>query len=156
AAAAHNGLAIVLETAGRTDEAIAEYREAVRLAPTEPRGRLNLAAVLSGRGKIDEAIAEYREVLRLAPDLPEDHLGLGHAFARVGHARDAAVEYRAALLARPGWRPALLALSWLLATTDDPTVRDPAEALSLATQAMGGDGVGDVPTLRTLAVAYAS
>jgi Flp pilus assembly protein TadD len=156
AAAAHNGLAIALENAGRTDEAIAEYREAVRLAPTEPRARLNLAAILTGRGRIDDAILEYREVLRLAPDLPEAHVGLGDAFVRQGRARDAAAAYRAALLARPSWRPALLSLAWLLATTDDPEVHDPPEALSLALQAAHDDGADDVAALRTLAVSYAS
>lgn len=156
AAAAHNGLAIALEGAGRLDEAIAEYREAVRLAPGEPRGRLNLAAAFTGHGRLDEAVAQYREVLRLAPDLPEAHLGLGHAFAQQGRARDAVVEYRAALVARPRWRPAALALAWMLATSDDRALRNPAEAVMLAEQATSDSGGGDAAVLRTLAVAYAA
>ena len=50
------------------DEAIAEYREAIRLKPDFAEAHNNLGNALQAKGKLDEAIAEYREAIRLKPD----------------------------------------------------------------------------------------
>ena len=47
-------------TRGKLDEAIAEYREAIRLKPDYADAHYNLGIALATRGKLDEAIAEYR------------------------------------------------------------------------------------------------
>ena len=112
----HNNLAIALESAGDVDAAIAEYSEAVRLAPTEVIGRLNLGTVLGGRGRPDEALAQFDEVVRLAPHVPEAQLARAEILARQGRLRDAVDAYRAALRIRPDWPPAAAGLAWMLAS----------------------------------------
>jgi superkiller protein 3 len=65
---AHNNLGVALKDEGKRDEAIAEYKIAVRLQPNLVLAHNNLGIALNDQGKRDEAIAAYREVIRLKPD----------------------------------------------------------------------------------------
>jgi Flp pilus assembly protein TadD len=64
----HNDLGICLAQAGKSDEAAAQFREALRIAPEFPDAHRNLAVVLLQLGQRDEALLHFREVLRLNPD----------------------------------------------------------------------------------------
>ena len=55
---------------GKVDDAIAEYRAALRLDPDSPEAHLNLGIALVVKGKLDEAIAEFREAFRSSPTRP--------------------------------------------------------------------------------------
>ena len=72
---------------GKLEEAIAEYREALRLKPDYPEAHANLGNALKDQGKLDEAITECREALRLKPDYAEAHYNLGNALSQPGKAR---------------------------------------------------------------------
>ncbi len=50
---------------GQLDEAIAEYREALRIKPDLAGARHSLGLAYFAQGKLDEAIVEYQEALRL-------------------------------------------------------------------------------------------
>lgn len=63
---AHNNLGVVLAAAGRTDEAIAQYRAALAINPEDAKARNNLGLALAARGRTDEAVAQYRMALNLA------------------------------------------------------------------------------------------
>ena len=52
---------------GRTQDAIAEFRQAISLAPEMPRLRFDLGFLLWADNKLDEAAAELREELRVNP-----------------------------------------------------------------------------------------
>jgi tetratricopeptide (TPR) repeat protein len=155
-AAAHNNLAVALEGLGRTDEALTSYFEAVRLSPSDPRTRINLGTMLVSQGRVDEAVSQFRESLRWAPYLPEAHASLGDALLRQGQVAEAIAELRAALLDRPGWAAAADLLAWTLATAGDPKLRDPQEAVRLASDAVRATADSDPRLLRTLAVAQAA
>lgn len=65
------------------DEAIAAYREVVRIVPTAAEGHFSLAAMLARkRGAETEAIREFRAALRLAPDKIEARIGLAQVLLR--------------------------------------------------------------------------
>jgi Flp pilus assembly protein TadD len=49
--------------------AIAQYREAIRLAADNPQAHYQLAILLARRGNRDEARREFEEARRLAPYL---------------------------------------------------------------------------------------
>ncbi len=72
---AQNNLAIELTVAGRTDEAVAHFRESLRLQPDRNEARTNLANELLRAGRGAEAIAGYELALRARPD---DVLTLGN------------------------------------------------------------------------------
>ena len=56
---------------GKLEEAIASYRQALRLKPDYAEAHNNLGIVSEGQGKLEEAIASYRRRLRLKPDYAE-------------------------------------------------------------------------------------
>jgi serine/threonine-protein kinase len=78
------------------DEAIAAYREAIRLDNRRPEAHYNLGNALYARGRLDEAIAELREAIRLNKDDAEVRFNLGLALHVKGQLNEAITEYREA------------------------------------------------------------
>jgi len=116
----HNNLGSVLESKpGGLQEAIAEYRTAVELAPRYPQSHLNLASALTkleDPDQVPRAIAEYQEALRLKPDFAEAHSDLGNVLSRIpGRIPEALEHYRAAVRLAPDVAQAHANLGSLLA-----------------------------------------
>ena len=155
-AAAHNNLAVLLEDAGHTDEALAEYREGVRLEPQRAESRSNLAAALASAGRPTEAIEQFRAALGLKPQVAELRFGLASAYAQAGQVHQAVTELDELLRARPDWTAVESMLAWLLATTDDTSVRDGPRAVALGEDAARRTQRRDADALNSLAAAYAA
>jgi Flp pilus assembly protein TadD len=102
------------------------------------------------------AIACYQRAVKINPRDPVACAGLGMACFKNGDARNAIDSWRHALAIYPGQVPVLNNLAWLLATAADPSMRDGAKAVELATQASQLSGGGNPVILHTLAVAYAA
>lgn len=97
--------------------------------------KLGLALVEAGRLKEADQIAR---ALPGAQRLPVQ-TALGRKLARDGAHREAVAALRAALELAPGDRELMTDLAWLLATSDDASVRDGREAFALAAK-LGGSG----------------
>ena len=108
-------LGIALDGAGRREEAIAELREAVRLAPDSFRARYNLARAQEAAFQSDEAISNYRQALRIEPAHAPSHNNLGRLLAAQGHPKQAILEYEQSLAADPRLAEAHTNLGVLLA-----------------------------------------
>jgi tetratricopeptide (TPR) repeat protein len=65
---AHYNLGLALQNNGQLDEAIPEYREAIRLKEDHAEAHFNLGLALGMQGRLNEAIDEYRRGIRLKPD----------------------------------------------------------------------------------------
>ncbi|HWD92665.1 MAG TPA: tetratricopeptide repeat protein [Verrucomicrobiae bacterium] len=105
-AVAHLNLGVALEQDSQQSEALAEYREAVRIDPHRFQAHNNLANLLAAMGSRDEALKEYREALRLNPNAALPHVNLGTLFVDMGRLDDAMSEYsEAARLAPQDPRP---------------------------------------------------
>lgn len=74
---AHMAIGIVRENLGRTDDAISEYRTALRLDELSIPARVNLAMLEHQRQNSTEAERLYREVIKLRPDWDAAHYSLG-------------------------------------------------------------------------------
>ena len=96
------------------DEAIAEFRTAIRLQPDDAVAHYNLGIALAAQGKLDEAIAEYRTAIRLKPDYAMAHNNLGLALASQGKLDEAVAEYRTAIRLKPDYAEAHCNLGHLL------------------------------------------
>ena len=92
---AHVGLGNALMAQGKMEEAIAEYRVAIRLkpdcrrSPHQPR-----RAPCGAHGKLDEAIAEYRQAIRLKPDDANPHIQLGNLLGKQRMIEEAFAEFK--------------------------------------------------------------
>jgi tetratricopeptide (TPR) repeat protein len=98
---AHTNLGNALDDQGKLAEAIAEFREAIRLQPNLTDVHINLGNALRGQGKPEEAIAEFREAIRLQPNHPWAHYNLGNALRAEGKLAQAIAEFREAIRLQP-------------------------------------------------------
>src|SRR6266545_310406 len=89
------GLAYKLK--GQIDDAMREYREAIRLDPAYAPAHNNLGNAHKKKGELDDAIREYREAIRVAPGYARAHYNLGVAYQARGRIDDAIREYREAM-----------------------------------------------------------
>jgi tetratricopeptide (TPR) repeat protein len=80
-----------LEAKGDEDEAIAEYREALRLDRSHFRAHARLGMLLDHTDNVDGAIAEYRQAVNLNPSDASVHYRLGRALRDKGD-KQAALE----------------------------------------------------------------
>jgi Flp pilus assembly protein TadD len=151
----HNKLGLDLLTRGRTQEAISEFRGAARLAPERSWTHENLGLALIEGGRLEEALEPLRRAIELRPDAGTERM-LAFALAAAGRPDEAVQHYREAIRLRPDAPEALADLAWLRATHPDAGVRDPAEAVELASRAAELTGGADPAVLDALAAAYAS
>jgi tetratricopeptide (TPR) repeat protein len=104
-----------LSRQGREEEAISQYREALRLRPDFAEAHNNWGVALAGSGRLDEAVAQYREALRIKPDLAEARQDLGLALVREGRLDEAIVQFREAVKIKPDFADARYSLGLTLA-----------------------------------------
>lgn len=100
-AEAHYDRANTFQGQGRSDEAIAAYRQALAVKPDFGEAHTNLAGVLLAQGRFDEAIAGYRQALAVGLDHPIVHYNLGNALKASGQPGEAIAAYRQALALEP-------------------------------------------------------
>ena len=94
-------IGLVLRDRGEWEEAIAQFREAIRLDPDFGRARYNLGALLRGQGKLDEAIAQFRRAILGRARRPRPPPRLGLALYQQGHLDGAISEFREAIRLEP-------------------------------------------------------
>ncbi len=151
----HNKLGYALLQVGRSQDALVAVRRAIELQPQNPEAHNNLGLALMQAGRNEDAVASLQRAVELKPDYSEAHYNLAHAFTAVGRPSAAVGQFREALRVRPDWTPAMASLAWLEATDAD-AVRDPADAVRLASRAADLSGQRDARVLDVLAAAYAA
>ncbi len=149
-------LSIVCHSEGRIDQAIALQRRAAGEAPDHPLVFPALGGALLEAGHNEEAIAAYRQALRVQPADPAVHADLGLLLARTGHAGEAIAQYRLAYALNPEQPAWATDLAWILATQDNPSFRDPEQALRLAEEACRRTQNREAVPLQSLAAALAA
>ena len=105
----HYGLAVALATdPGKFEEAMSEYRAALRIKPDYVGARTNLGVILAHLpGRLPDAITEYEAGLRLTANSPELHNNLGAALLNVpGRLSEAIWHDEAALRIKPDFTEA--------------------------------------------------
>jgi tetratricopeptide (TPR) repeat protein len=152
---AHYNLAEVLVHLGRLDDAKTEYQTALRLNPKHFGAQMNLASTLVAQGDNAGAIPHFRAALKLRPDFADGHLALARALIEQGNGREALSHLYEAVRLQPDSVPALLEISWILATNPRPELRNGSEAIHLAENACERAGANQAEPLKCLAAAYA-
>jgi superkiller protein 3 len=130
-------LGLALTKQGKLDEAIAAYKEAIRLQPDEALGYVNLGALLCDlKHDYAGAIAAFQEAIRLKPDFIGAYANLGVALAKQGKLDEALAAYKEIIRLQPDTAPAHNRLAWLLANCPDVRLRDPRQAVVHAGKAV--------------------
>jgi protein O-GlcNAc transferase len=80
----HNERGIRLAAEGKLEDALAAFRNAIRLNPRIAAFYANIGAALGRCGKLEEALAALRTGIRIDPSLAELHNILGIALQKVG------------------------------------------------------------------------
>lgn len=115
-ARAHSNLGLALGAEGRTDEAIAELREAIRLQADIPFAHYNLGLALSRLNRDTEAVPLFEEELRLQPAYAPAWCDLGLSLYQLGRRDEAVAAYEKALRFKPDYPDALERLGVTLAS----------------------------------------
>jgi len=149
-------LAGLLLKQGKQDEAEAEYRHAIALDPGAVEARNNLGAILAAKGALEEAAVHLEEATRLRPEYVKAQAGLAEVLMRLGRAKEGIVHLRKVVELAPDSPVYACRLAWLLATSRDEAVRDPAEAIRLAQRVWEKSGRKDPVSLDVLGAAQAA
>jgi Flp pilus assembly protein TadD len=140
---------------GRVDEAIAHYQKAITVQPDHFLARYSLGHALLEKGELDSAIQVCRSALLLRSSDADCHTTLAIALEEKGNPAEAIQHYQKALELAPKSIPTLTNLAWLLATSQDASLRNGPKAVEFAVQADRLVGGTNTLVLRTLAAAYA-
>ncbi|HEY0711219.1 MAG TPA: tetratricopeptide repeat protein, partial [Polyangia bacterium] len=95
-----------LEGTGRTEEAAAAYRRALKLDPGLGAAHTNLGRLAHGRGDIAEARASFEAALALDPEQPEARYNLAHILCEAGEMELGAAELRRVVQLAPDFADA--------------------------------------------------
>jgi Flp pilus assembly protein TadD len=137
------------------DGAMKEFQEVVRTKPGDLEASINIGMVLGYQGRLGDAIMRLRAVSERYPQSADAQFRLAVALGDSGHFDEAVTHYRKALALDPLARPALNNLAWLRATCPKASLRNGAEAVALAEEAVELSDGADPEVLDTLAAAYA-
>jgi len=112
----HDNLGFALTARGRPDEAINNYKEAIRINPDFEQANINLGIALLAQGKFDECIDYYQEVLRAKPGYAGVHHNLGIVLLRKGKLDNGVVHLREAIRLKPDYAEAYNSLGVAMVT----------------------------------------
>lgn len=121
-----------LVSQGRFEEAVAQFRESLRLAPDETAVRSELASVLGHLGRLEEATEEFRRVIEAQPRHAAARRGEILSLLLTGRFGEARVRLQEALRHFPQDAELAHLQARLLASVPDPRVRDGGLALEIA------------------------
>jgi tetratricopeptide (TPR) repeat protein len=152
---AHNDLANILDDTGHPDEAVAEYQEALRLNPDHVASHSNYGTLLVELGRFDEAMKEYAAAARLDPSDWHPPYLTGKALLKQGRDLEAVLFFRQAVQRDPNNPRVLTYLAQVLASDENPQVRDGNTALAMAAKANDLTGGIQPVMLDAMAMAYA-
>jgi len=107
-------LARVLEAA-KPEEAIADYRQAAALRPSDPEPHLAAGLVLEKQEKFYDAEGEYKQALRLDPLSSDAETGLANIYMRGRRFPEAEMELRKLVVTHPDQAAARIRLGRVLA-----------------------------------------
>ena len=141
---------------GSHELALQHYLAALPSSPAVADLHNDIGGVYAEREEWPLAESHFQAALRARPRYPEALFNLARVLRAQKQDLRAAEYYRHALLARPGWVNALYELAWMLSTSADPEVFDPATGLKLAEELHRRVGPSNAAVLDVYAAAQAA
>jgi tetratricopeptide (TPR) repeat protein len=150
------GWANALAAQGRLGEALGRYEELLQHNPDDARAAGHYGLALLRVGRFVEARDPLERALAAHGDIAELHVGMALAASQVGDFARAVRHGREALRLDPTLDSAANNLAWILATSPDPSARNPEESIRIMGRLLGEAERPDPAHLDTLAAAYAA
>jgi Flp pilus assembly protein TadD len=150
---AHHNIGMCLAAKKNLEGAVQEFRQALELNPDDDHTRIFLGSALGQKGDLQGAVEQFQQVIGKNPKNPDAHMGVAYALEQMKDSAAAIKELKAALELKPDSPAAENDLAWMYATADDPKLRNPAEALVMARQAVATSLEPNAAYLDTLAEA---
>ncbi len=154
-AIAHQSLGGNYKLRGMYPQAIAAFSKALDLRPGFPAARCLLAETLESAGRPQDALAAYVELIERSPGYAMAYSPAAELMARSGDMAGAIDLLRRGYGHMPDELDIVNDLAWRLATATDASLRNGAEAVTLAQYASTRRGDEGANELDTLAAAYA-
>lgn len=154
-AAAHLGRAGCSVRLGDLEATAESYQRALDIQPDQPAVRADLGVLLVEIGRVDEGLRELDCPTREGEASADVLAFLADRSLARGRPDEAVGYYRKAIRRDADHATATNNPAWLLATSRDPSLRDPEEAVAQAERAVRLLG-SDPRALDTLAAAYAA
>ncbi len=152
---ANGGLGAALVDMGKPKDAIPYLQNATRLDGNYLAAYYNLGNALAAAGREDEAIGAWLNTVRIRPHFPEGRENLGYAYYKEAKFTDSLAQLEQELDSTPDRLFALSLAATQLATCPDRSIRNGAEALTLAERANSLSGGKTPVILDALSAAYA-
>ena len=141
---------------GKSDLAISNYYEALKLKPDYRQAHYSLALAMTKEGKYDAAINHFDKALQLKPDWFEAHNRLALIYLVLGRYDKVVAHWRQMVKLKPDDAEVHNNLAWVLATNEDANIRNPSLAIEFSQRACELTQYKHPNTLDTLAVTYAA
>lgn len=152
---AHNNVANLLDDMGHPDEAITEYQAALRINPKHVAAHNNYGTLLVEQDRFDEAMKQYTAAARLdSNDWHAPYL-IGKLLLKEGHDLEAIPYFRQSVGLDPTNPRVLTYLAQVLASDENPRVRDGNAALAMAAKANDLTGNVQPAMIDAMGMAYA-
>ena len=149
------GFGVILAQEGDLAEAAKAIERVVQILPVDASKRVMLAEALEKQGELKRAAEQYQHALRIDPDNLESHVAMGRIQQNLGDFPAAVVHFRCALKKNSELADTADRLSWAIATSDNGSLGDAAEAVRWAEHAAKLTRHQSPEILGTLAAAYA-
>jgi hypothetical protein len=132
------------------------FRHAANVTPSNPFVEYLLGNALIQASKTDEGLQHLQAAARSnSTYAPAAHVKIGELLSSRGQLREAIEQYHEALRGNPDMLRVLNNLAWVLASSDDPDIRNGPEAVGLAEHACELTQYRTAVFVGTLAAAYA-
>jgi len=152
---AHNNLGNMFDDAGHPDEAMAEFQAALRINPKFVAAHNNFGSLLVELGRFDEAMQQYTAAAQRDPAEWHAPFLTGKLLLKEGRDAEAVPYFKRAVAIEPNNPRVLTYLAQVLASDENPRVRDGNHALLMAAKANNLTGGVEPAMLDALAMAYA-
>jgi tetratricopeptide (TPR) repeat protein len=135
---------------------VSRHKTKIREESDYPALLLALGHGLRQQGALRQALEALHEVVTLAPESSPAHYELALALESQGDGAKAVSHFQQSARLDPKNADARQSLAWVLATSSDPSVRNPREAVRWAKEAVAVTGEKDPACLDVLAIAHAA